>query len=770
LLLNWKFLHVAHGWCRVSLLMKAVPTPQSRRVRFEAFELDLDTGELRKNGRRIRLQDQPSRLLTLLVSRAGELVTRTDIQKALWEEGRFVEFDHAVNTAIKKVREALDDDPENPKIIETLPRKGYRFIAPLQWEPSIATISEPPDQNGTESEPIPPPSPVVSMEPVPSSFELRPVPESLPEQKTRPEHPGRFWVLPALALIAILGLIGVWVAASPSRDRRPELRVEVMTPSTADPTSVAMSPDGMKIVFVAISEGRSQLRLRSLDSGAERSLPGTDGALFPFWSPNNRSIGFFADGALKRTDIDGGLPRTLADAPAGRGGTWNNADVILFTPAAGGPIFRISANGDEAAAAVTENAPGSQRHPRFLPDNRHFLYFVTGTVEGRGVYVGDLKKSEAPKRLALPADAAVEFVAPNHVLFVMQSTLFAQAFDPEKTELSGDSFRIAEEVTVDAAMNRAAISASATGSIIYRTGSGGGQRQFVWFDRRGQETERVGEPDDSGPQGPALSSDGRHVAMYRTVDGNSDIWLMELERGVRERFTMDIAGEVNPVWSPDRRRIAFTSNRDGAYDIYIKAVSSNDTELVLKTGDPKSVSSWSPDGRYILYRNASPESGYDIWALPFDDNGKPGKPFSVVQTRAEEREAEFSPNGKWIAYQSNASGRSEVYIQTFPADAGSILLPVSTNGGAQPRWGSNNELFYIALDGQLMSVPIHYNGGREIRPDTPVALFPTRVGGAVHSNDRQQYVVSPDGKRFLMNILTETTSPIRVILNWKGRP
>jgi dipeptidyl aminopeptidase/acylaminoacyl peptidase len=291
----------------------------------------------------------------------------------------------------------------------------------------------------------------------------------------------------------------------------------------------------------------------------------------------------------------------------------------------------------------------------------------------------------------------------------------------------------------------------------------------VWFDRRGQETEHVGEPDDAGVLGPALSTDGQHVAMYRTVDGNSDIWLMEVERGVRERFTMDDAGEVNPVWSPDRRRIAFSSNRDGAYDLYVKSISGPETERLLKTEDPKSASSWSPDGRYLLYRSASPDSSYDIWALPFDPDGKPGQPFPVVKTRSEEREAEFSPNGKWIAYQSTASGRSEVYIQPFPVDADAIILPVSTNGGAQPRWGSNNELFYIALDGHLMLVPIRYSAdGREIRPDEPIPLFPTRVGGAVHSNDRQQYVVSLDGKSFLMNTLTETTSPITVILNWKG--
>jgi Tol biopolymer transport system component len=688
------------------------------------------------------------------------LVTRSEIQKTLWEEGRFVEFDHAVNTAIKKVREALGDDPDNPRIIETLPRKGYRFIMNVEWveEPITPDLADVADIESAVEEFVPP-SPVA---PLSTPLETRPSPAATPQRG------GQLYALLAVAVI-ILILLAVPALRnfiSPNATV-PQMRLEVMTPSTADPTSVAISPDGFKIVFVAISEGRSQLRLRSLTDGAERSLPGTDNALFPFWSPNNRSLGFFADGALKRIDIDGGMPRTLAEAPAGRGGTWNSNDIILFTPNSGGPIHRVAASGDAPAEEQTQVEAGSHRHPRFLPDGRHFLYFATGA--GRGVYVGDLERSEPPKRLPIPADAAVEFAAPNHLLYVAQSALFAQVFDPETMDVSGDPVRIAQNVTMDAAMNRAAFAASNSQSIIYRTGSGGGQRQFVWFDRRGQETEHVGEPDDAGVLGPALSTDGQHVAMYRTVDGNSDIWLMEVERGVRERFTMDDAGEVNPVWSPDRRRIAFSSNRDGAYDLYVKSISGPETERLLKTEDPKSASSWSPDGRYLLYRSASPDSSYDIWALPFDPDGKPGQPFPVVKTRSEEREAEFSPNGKWIAYQSTASGRSEVYIQPFPVDADAIILPVSTNGGAQPRWGSNNELFYIALDGHLMLVPIRYSAdGREIRPDEPIPLFPTRVGGAVHSNDRQQYVVSLDGKSFLMNTLTETTSPITVILNWKG--
>jgi Tol biopolymer transport system component/DNA-binding winged helix-turn-helix (wHTH) protein len=746
--------------------VKASPKLRSTRLRFDSFELDLDTGELQKNGRRIRLQDQPARLLALLASRPGELVTRSEIQKALWEEDRIVEFDTAVNTAIKKVREALDDDPENPKLVETLPRKGYRFIAVVQESVEVIEVVESGESAIVRAEPQTLTAPVLELPPVePPTPPALPPPMPAEPTPPSPKTPwGWIGIVILLAIAAVPTLMNFRLETPPPT---PEMRLAVISPPTADPTSLAISPDGLKLVFVAISEGRSQLRLRSLETGAEQSLAGTDGALFPFWSPNSKSIGFFADGSLKRADIDGGTPRVLAEASAGRGGTWNKDDVILFTPGAGGPIFKVSAMGDTPAEPLTQVSAGSNRHPRFLPDGRHFLYFSTGSGQERGVYVGDIKGTDPVKHLSLQADAAAEF-ASDHLLFVSQGALFSQSFDPKAMALSGEPVHIANQVTVDAAMNRAAFSASNVGSMVYRTGSGGGQRQFVWYDRRGKELERVGEPDNSGVMGPALSPDGRHVAMYRTVDGNSDVWLLELERGVRERFTTDAAAEVNPVWSPDRQRVAFTSNRDGAYDIYVKMLSSVDTELLLKTGDPKSVSSWSPDGKFLLYRVLSPATGYDIWALPIDDQGKPGNPFAVVMTKAEEREGEFSPDGKWVAYQSTFSGRSEIYIQSFPPVGAAV--PVSTNGGAQVRWGGNSELFYIDLDGYLVSVPIHYSAdGKEIRPGTPAALFPTGVGGAVHSNDRQQYVVSQDGSKFLMNSLSEATSPITVILNWKGK-
>jgi Tol biopolymer transport system component/DNA-binding winged helix-turn-helix (wHTH) protein len=743
--------------------MKAFGKARSGRLRFHSFELDLDTGELQKNGHRIRLQDQPARLLALLASRPGELVTRSEIQKALWEEDRIVEFDTAVNTAIKKVREALDDDPENPKLVETLPRKGYRFIAIVEGTTEIVEVIEP-----IREEALVPIEPAMSAVLEPPAVDLPPPP--LPVQPER--APSRSSRSPWIWLAFLIGLLVAGIPAlltykRPAPPAIPQMHLEVLTPPTADPTSLAMSPDGLKIAFVAISEGRSQLRLRSLETWEEQSLAGTDGALFPFWSPNSQSIGFFADGFLKRVDLDGGLPRTLDEAPAGRGGTWNADDVILFTPGTASAIFRISATGDAKGKPQTQvgASGGSHRHPRFLPDGRHFLYLG----EERSIYVGDLKGSDVPKRLITQADAAGEYAA-GHLLFVTQGTLFAQTFDLNTLTLSGEPFRIANKVNVDAAMSRAALSVSNTGSMVYRTGSGGSQRQFVWYDREGTELSRVGQPDGSGVLGPALSSDERLIAMYRTVEGNSDIWLMGVDRGVLDRFTMDGYPDLNPVWSFDHRRIAFSSNRVNTYDLYVQSVSSTKTDLLLQTSESKSASSWSPDGRHLLYRSTSQNMSYDIWALPFDANDKPGTPFPVVQTPAEEREAEFSPNGKWIAYQSTASGRSEVYIQPFPAVADSIRLPVSTSGGAQPRWGTDSELFYIALDGQLMAVPIHYSGdGHEVRPDPPKALFATEVGGAVHSNDRQQYVVSADGKRFLMNTLTEASSPITVILNWKGK-
>ena len=313
------------------------------------------------------------------------------------------------------------------------------------------------------------------------------------------------------------------------------------------------------------------------------------------------------------------------------------------------------------------------------------------------------------------------------------------------------------------------LSASAVGPIVYRGGSAGGfQRQFVWFDRSGNQIRKVGDPDSAAPANLNLSPDGRRLAMSRTVNGNTDLWMLDLQSGLPSRFTFDMAADSAPVWPPDGSRLVFTSNRKGIYDLYQKPFTGGareDGDLLLATQQNKAPVDWSPDGRFVLYRSPSPTTGFDLWALPMDGEQKP---FPVVQTKFEEKDGQFSPDGKWIAYESNESGRKEIVVQSFPGTGGK--LQISTNGGAQVRWRPDGkELFYIALDGRLMAVPILLPANsRAIEVGNPVALFVTQVGGAVQGTNEQYYVASSDGQQFLMNtIVAETSaSPITVILNW----
>jgi serine/threonine protein kinase len=567
------------------------------------------------------------------------------------------------------------------------------------------------------------------------------------------------WVAAALVTLGAL-VHAVWVQRRPA-GLMSEVRFEIATPTTTDPFSVAISPDGAKIVFVAESEGRPRLWLRPLDAVIARPLAGTDDAFFPFWSPDGRSLGFFASGRLNRIDLDSGLVRQLANAPFPLGGAWNRDGTILFTPNFTGPIFSISATGGQPAPLTRIEAPqASHRFPQFLPDGRRFLYFATGTTETRSVYIGQLDGGVASR--LLDADASAVY-APRHLLFVRQDKLFTQEFDPSSLALHGDPITVADQIPVDATSNLAALSASLSGTVVYRSGPAGGERQFVWFDRSGVEIRRVG---DSGVAVPSLSMspDGRRLCITRRVNGNMDIWMLDVQGNKLSKVTSDPAEDAAPVWSPDGSRLAFNSNRSGVYDLYVKSMTDSEPEhLLLATPENKAPVDWSVDGRFLLYRSPGKTTGFDLWALPMDGERKP---FPVVQTKSEERDGQFSPDGKWVAYQSDESGRVEIYAQPFPAGKRELI---STGGGAQVRWRPDGkELFYIALDGRLMAVPIRLDSaGQTIEAGAPAPLFATRVGGAIQGGNNQQYVVSPDGQRFLMSTVTETHTPaITVILNW----
>jgi serine/threonine protein kinase len=576
------------------------------------------------------------------------------------------------------------------------------------------------------------------------------------------------------SLVAIVSLIAggvlVWLRDSAvSRASLPEMRLEITTPPTYEPASFAISPNGRRLVFAGNADGHSWLWLRALDTVTAERLAGTEGALYPFWSPDSRSLGFFANGKLKRLDLGAGTPQTLADAPAGLGGAWNRAGVILFSPRTGSPLLRVPAAGGEAVAA-TKLAPGqvSHRTAQVLPDGRRFLFFATGAADVSGNYIGSLDTPETKRVGEGPAAAYAE---PGWLLMVHDGTLVARRFDAVRAELVGDPAPVASPVGADAlAYPSGLFSVSQTGLLAYRTAAAT-VTQLTWFDRSGTRLGTLGPRDANGLLDPALSPDGRRVAARRTVDGNTDIWLIDDARTTR--FTFDPSLEQAPVWSPDGTRIVFSSNRKGPLDLYQKRSNgAGIEEPLLETALAKGPSAWSPDGRFLLYQSQAPKTGLDIWVLPMDGARKP---FAFVQSSFSERYGQFSPDGRWVAYQSDESGHYDIFVRPFTGSSGAAnptaQWEVSTTGGISPRWRRDSkELYYIAPDGTLMAVRITITG-TAFEAGPPSALFQTRIayGGTSPPGIRPEYDVAPDGRFLINSMAEEVNSPIIVVQNWMAR-
>ena len=592
-------------------------------------------------------------------------------------------------------------------------------------------------------------------------------PPTNPESRTTNPVRALAWIAVAALVILALAIPAAlyFRRAAPERNLT---RLELATPPTSDPISMALSSDGRQIAFVAASDAGSKLWVRRFDQAAATALPGTDGARYPFWAPDGRAIGFFADGKVKRVDLSGGAPQALADASAGRGGTWSAAGVILFSPTANSGMVRIQDTGGTPVAVTALKAgENSHRWPQFLPDGHHFLFrMAVGRTETRGAYIGSLDGG-TPTRVLQDETAAV-FAPPDLLLVVRQGVLMALRFDPARAVVSGDPVAIAQNVGADTTIERAAFTVSATGVLAHRPG-GGQRRQLVWMDRAGRTVGTVGGPDDAGLANPALAADGQRVGVARNVQGNADVWLLDA-RGVLSRFTFDSSLDSTPVWSGDGRRLVFRSNRNGAYDLFEKAANgAADEQPLLVTPENKAPQDFSPDGRTLLYTVLTQKTGTDLWALPLDGDKKP---FPVLQSAFDEMDAQFSPDGHWIAYESNQSGRSEIFVRPFPQSRGQ--WQVSTAGGTQPRWRADGkELYYVARDGHLMATPIAPSAdGQALTPGAPVSLFAMRLASGANVtvgtySGRPQYAVARDG-RFLVNLAVdnEATPPIAIVLNW----
>ena len=575
-------------------------------------------------------------------------------------------------------------------------------------------------------------------------------------------------ILGSIAVIAVIAAVALVVAfVLPYFRRTPTeahtVRFFINPPEKASFGPFAISPDGLHLAFVASdATGKASLWVRPLDSPIAQPLSGTEDAIYPFWSPDSRFIGFFAGGKLKKIELSGGTVQTLCNATIPRGGSWSSSGVIVFGPSPNEPLYQVSETGGPASP-LTKLEPSRQeashRWPFFLPDGRHFLYSVLGGPQSQGIYVTTLDGKDTRRLLNIASSIAM-YAAPGYLLFRHEATLMGQVFDLNKLQLSGDAFPVAEQVGFDLSTFQTYFSVSQTGILVYSAATGG-KTQLTWMDRSGKELGLVGPP--ANYIRPSLSPDGKRLAVDGSdSQGNRDVWLIDLASGNSTRFTFDPAQDLFPVWSPDGSRIVFGSDREGPRNLFQRsAKGAGKEELLLKSDFNAYPVDWSHDGRYIAYVINDPKTKIDVWVLPVSGNQKP---FPFANTEASERGARFSPDGKWLAYVSDESGVPQIYVETFPSSGGK--WQVSTSGGYHIAWRQDGkELFYVAADRKMMAVDIKGEGANfEAGPPKP--LFELRV--PTFTGSQAQFAVTPDGQKFLIaNTHGENKSePITVALNW----
>jgi Tol biopolymer transport system component len=565
------------------------------------------------------------------------------------------------------------------------------------------------------------------------------------------------WAVAAVLAAGFLTLGLVHFREAPPEERL--LKLTIQPPAKTNFGYSAISPDGRLLAFTANGSGSAQLWVRRLDFNTSQSLAGTEGATSPFWSPDSRMIGFFAENKLKKVEASGGPVQTLCVVGAGYGGTWNREGVIVFTASVISPLSTVAAAGGERKPLTSLDASrqeSNHRWPWFLPDGRHFLYSIqSARPENSGIFIQSLDSKD---RTRLVSDVSPAVFANGYLLFTRGGTLMAQRVDDPTLRLMGEAFPIADRVGTVGTIGSPAYSVSQNGLLVYDPTGLGDATQWIWFDRTGKRLEAIGEP---GHHIRAqISPDEKKVVvdLLESKTGTCDLWLIELARGgISSRFTFDPSLNLSPVWSPDGTRVAFASNRTGTSDIYEKASSgAGKEELLLHSDLTKLPTDWSPDGRFLLYTQTGGKTNQDIWVLSLPEK----KPAPFLQTEFVERDGSFSPDGKWIAYTSDESGREEIYVQTFPASGGK--WQISDGGGSRARWRRDGtELFYLAPDGRIMAVEV--TAGATIQRSAPQPLFTTRI-----NHPHARFAVSANGQRFLVPTPSgEADSlPLNVVVNW----
>jgi len=560
-------------------------------------------------------------------------------------------------------------------------------------------------------------------------------------------------VAAAAAVVAIAFAIGFMLRAP--KPVHP-LRVSILPPEkrSFDPLSIALSPDGAKLAFVATAAGGApQLWVRPLDSTAAQPLAGTDDAAFPFWSPDSRSLGFFAEGKLKIIEASGGAVQTLADAPQPRGGAWGADGTILYTPDAASVLLRIPAAGGTPSRAAGDEklatSLGSPRWPAFLPDGKHFIYFqFAPDIQGGGIiHLGTL---DSQQDIVLGNSDDRALYASGHLLFIHGGNLMTQSFDEKKLKLTGNPVPIAEQVRTEV-RGAAAFSLSNDGKLIFA----GGQTislELAWYDRTGKRGDII----DSGTfQDAHISPDGKKVSAARAdAAGHLEIYIYDLVRGAKSQFSFSQSRDDDPVWSPDGNTIVFDSARSGKIDLYTRPANGARQEELLYHDDlDKYVTTWSSDGRYIAYETVA-NNRIAIWVMPmFGDR----KPFPFVQEKYNARFASFSPDTKWMSFTSFEAGHPQVYVVAFPKPAGRFLV----GEGQLAVWSrKGKEILYLDDHSRVASVEVTAHGD-SVDLGKPQILFSAQAAGF------NQFEASPDGQRLLMMQPPLQDSPsLTLVVNW----
>lgn len=733
-------------------------SPASEIVTFAEFEADLRARELRRLGAKVKLPDQSFQVLVMLLEHPGELVTREEIRNRLWPGDTFVDFDHGLNNAVNRLREAIGDSADSPRFVETLPRRGYRFVCATNG------IGPPKDDIASKTRPT------QQIEGDAISVKTLEIP------KTRNY---RWLLLAAPTLVALALLIAHKPQTiSPSFSKR----TFVLPPDGTtfnligdSGGAVALSPDGMKVAFVAVnSQGKAVIWVRPLGKLTADAVDGTEGATFPFWSPDGQWLAYFADTKLKKINLNGGPAITLCDAIFGRGGSWNSRGSIIFAPSSHSGIYRVPDSGGVPTQVTTVDTTMHTTHrwPKFLPDGQHFIYLAAShfhDASHNGAYLGSLDAKD--NKLIVPTETDATY-ASGYLFFLRKDVLMAQVFDPESAQLKGEPRPTLERVLYDPGIWKAVFDASGRGMMAYQLGDKLRGTQLRWFDRSGKQLGILGEP--TFQWDPRLSPDGRKIAadVNKASYGYGNIWMYDLATGGTIQVTFSKYDNTTPIWSVDGKHIFFAGKRQH-YNIYqVDSRGGTAEKLIVEMESDVWPLDQSSDGEFLLYGQGINigRGRSQLWVYPMQ--GKIS-PFRLLEGEAVESDGQFSPDRRWVAYSSNESGQREVYVVPFLGPSTSSegktrgtaeKSQVSISGGRQPRWSRNGkELFYLAADYTLMAVSVTGTSSR-FNTSRPHPLFRCTP----RSEDSYfSYDVSADGSRFIINsALPEVRAPITLVEDW----